>query len=203
MLSPTALVATALVATAMLTAPTHAHPSGLECGTDSTTRLQLGKTVMEGPVTDGSFNADGVEVSFRLGKEKEPSEVYVSVDKTVATAMFFAARIVGPGTLRIAKGNPFLAMTANCTKQLYTNVTSNHGVYVFYAEGATEASRIHVGYSDKGPKGIALIQQKPETATQQVPTCSCIKTPTCAAGSKPVKAGNCGNHGQYPYYCCQ
>lgn len=72
------------------------HPAGLECANDKTTRLRLGATVMGGPVVDGSVSDNGLEVSFRLGKTGEPSEVYVSVDKTVATAMYFAARYVPP-----------------------------------------------------------------------------------------------------------
>ena len=34
------------------------------------------------------------------------------------------------------------------------------------------------------------------------PSCLCIKKPTCAAGEHAAATGNCGNHGQYPYYCC-
>lgn len=70
-------------------------------------------------------------------------------------------RISGPGTLHIVKGNPFLAMTANCTTQLYTNVTSSHGVYAFTASGATSESKVHVGYSATGPKGISLVSAAP------------------------------------------
>ena len=32
--------------------------------------------------------------------------------------------------------------------------------------------------------------------------CTCIEEPTCAAGTHSEEKGNCGNHGQYPYYCC-
>jgi len=32
--------------------------------------------------------------------------------------------------------------------------------------------------------------------------CLCIKKPVCAAGNHPENTGNCGGHGQYPYYCC-
>ena len=32
--------------------------------------------------------------------------------------------------------------------------------------------------------------------------CTCMQKPTCSAGEHPRSAGNCGGHGQYPYYCC-
>jgi hypothetical protein len=47
---------------------------------------------MGGPVTEGT---DGVvDVHFKLGQAGEPSIVTVSVHKTVATKLFFAAKYV-------------------------------------------------------------------------------------------------------------
>jgi hypothetical protein len=80
----------AVIAIVTLAALVIAHPGGLECGTDTTSRLTLGATVMGGPVTEGT---DGVvDVHFKLGQAGEPSIVTVSVHKTVATKLFFAAK---------------------------------------------------------------------------------------------------------------
>jgi len=35
-----------------------------------------------------------------------------------------------------------------------------------------------------------------------IPNCTCIQKPICQQGFAPTQTGNCGNHGQYPYYCC-
>ena len=32
--------------------------------------------------------------------------------------------------------------------------------------------------------------------------CSCIQAPVCPVGYHSEPAGNCGGHGQYPFYCC-
>lgn len=34
------------------------------------------------------------------------------------------------------------------------------------------------------------------------PKCTCIDKPSCPAGQTPTETGNCGGHGQYPYFCC-
>mmetsp|Transcript_126354 Transcript_126354/g.178347 ORF Transcript_126354/g.178347 Transcript_126354/m.178347 type:complete len:163 (+) Transcript_126354:21-509(+) len=156
-----------VVGLAAIVALVTGHPAGLECGTDTTTRLRLGATVMDGPVTDGSVSDDGLDVEFRLGRPGTPSEIYVRVDKTVASAMYFAARITGPGEVKVVKGNPYLVLTKNCTKQVFTNTTSRYGVYAFQAQGATAESKVHVGYSSTGPKGIALVSAPAKPAVAQ------------------------------------
>ena len=40
-------------------------------------------------------------------------------------------------------------------------------------------------------------------AVAAAPNCTCIEKPSCPAGSHAEPAGNCGGHGQYPYYCCK
>ena len=41
------------------------------------------------------------------------------------------------------------------------------------------------------------------TGAATAANCTCIGKPSCLAGSHAEPAGNCGGHGQYPYYCCK
>lgn len=80
------------VAVVTLAALALAHPGGLECGTDATSRLKVGATVMEGPVTEGTDGA--VKVEFKMGRPGEAGAVMIEVHKSVATKLYFAAKSV-------------------------------------------------------------------------------------------------------------
>eukprot|EP00729_Bicosta_minor_P017196 gene17196-19217_t len=78
---------TAALALAML-ALSEAHPGGLECGTDATTRLQIGATVMSGPVTAGDSKSDKIKV-----KTNFKSKTGLTVNIHAHESMYFAVRV--------------------------------------------------------------------------------------------------------------
>ena len=120
-----------------------AHPAGLECGTDATSRLQAGQTIMKASVVD----ATDATVKVTVDGDK--------VTVTTPLAYYFAARAFGPGAeLTLDGSDSFLLATANCTQQIYTNTTNpTAGSYTFSQKGATS---IVVGYAIK-PGVVSLV----------------------------------------------
>ena len=66
-------------------------------------------------------------------------------------------------------------------------------VATFSFTAARADAAVHPYNTSKDPTSAAASQR---------PTCTCIEKPTCPPGKAPAEAGNCGGHGQYPYYCC-
>jgi len=60
------LALAAVLAAAMVCHLATAHPEGLECGTDSTTRLALGKVIMGLPVLAGTGGDGNVRTAATL-----------------------------------------------------------------------------------------------------------------------------------------
>jgi hypothetical protein len=122
-----------------------AHPASLECGTDQTSRMQIGQVVMGGAVAAGS-PADGVQVAY----DAKSGAVGVVAPK----GFYFAVKMFG-GDLKTT--NPNLVATSNCTSQFYTT-TGNGGLFNLTASlSSTSAPYIAVGYSNSGPPGMKLL----------------------------------------------
>ena len=144
-LTPFLLAASAVLCAGLCSA----HPEELECGTDQTSRLQIGQVVMGGAVAAGS-PADGVHVAY----DAKSGAVRVVAPK----GYWFAVKMFG-GDLNTT--NPNLVGTSYmCTSQFYTT-TGNGGVFNLTASlSSTSAPYIAVGYSNSGPPGLKLVTTK-------------------------------------------
>jgi len=120
------------------------HPAGMECGTDASTRMKLGATIMGGPVAPG-VDADGVKVVMKGAG---------SATVTAPVGMFFAAKIIGGGTVK--PGDAGLAQTTNCSSQVYTPTASSTS-YDLLIKATGKNATLAIGYNNAGPPGIKLI----------------------------------------------
>jgi hypothetical protein len=106
---------------ALLLLLSSAHPGLLECGTDATSRMFPGATVMMGPVTppptDGSCTCCPVNATI---------DKYGLVTVFVPHGIFYALRVFGGATIDKPAG-PDFGMTANCSSQVYTISATNEG----------------------------------------------------------------------------
>ncbi len=112
-----------------------AKPNLLECGTDATSRLQVGQTIMGHPVANAADAA---------------VKVAVNADKVTITTPFgtyFTARAFGPGA-ELALNSPefFLGATKGCNQQIYTKAPNFRSTYTFSQKNATS---IVVGYAQE------------------------------------------------------
>ena len=124
---------------------------GYSGGTDSTTRLALGATVMGGPVTEGDFGKDGVKAIF----DKTSGQVAVAAPD----GTYFAVRLMGGGSL--VPIDTLTNQTSACKSQAYVALGhADGGVYNFTASGHSADGYIAVGYSAAGPPGIKLVTSK-------------------------------------------
>merc|ERR1711970_361734 len=94
---------------AMLLVQAYSHPAGLECGTDTSTRLQVGQTIMSSTVANAPTDT--------------PIKVEVqgaTVTVTSQSGTFFAARAFGEGaTISPTSGDSSLSLTKDCSNQVY------------------------------------------------------------------------------------
>ena len=116
------------------------HPAGLECGTDDTSRLKVGATIMGAPVVAGpakpATGTPGVEIMSSTNK----------LVTFKAESVYFAAKVFGDGaTLTCHEGFNNITHTANCTSQLYTVSDLAKGPQFFICDHA-KASSITIGY---------------------------------------------------------
>merc|ERR1712159_9635 len=117
-----------------------AHPSGLECGNDNTTRLSVGQTIMGNKVVAAPADA--------------PVKLSINGDDVTVTApagTYFALKSFGKGAkLTLSDKEAHMAPSENCTNQIYTNTTST--TYTLKQHGAT---RLVVGYNIGANSGSA------------------------------------------------
>ena len=112
-----------------------AHPIALEGGTDATTRLKVGGTIMYAPVVAAAATDTAVQI--------------VSTTSTTVTfkadAVFFAIRASGAAaTIKCHEGFN-ISNTANCTNQAYLGSALPVGSQTITCDH-TGASAISIGY---------------------------------------------------------
>ena len=143
---PAAALATA-AALLTLVAAVRSHPAELECGTDATTRLQVGAVVMGGAASMGPA-VDGVSVKYDVGAG--------NATVIAPAGTFFAVRLQGGGSLTAADPT-LLHQTAGCPAQLFTPTTgAAGGTYDVQVNTTNKTAFLVVGYSGMGPPGIKL-----------------------------------------------
>ena len=158
---------------ALLSTLAAAHPKALECGSDSTTRLRVGQTIMMASVADaGAGAAATVTVSG--------SSVTVHADAGV----FFAVRAVGAGaTLSVGPGD--LAETADCTSQVYYNGTgTSAGTWTL---SHTKATSIVLGYASA--PGVVSLVTAHIAPSPPTPPPAPAALPVTSAGSLALGSG--------------
>lgn len=118
---------------AVLVQVVRSHPAGIECGTDATTRLRAGQTIMKATVADAPADAT-VKVDVKGS----------TVTVTSKAGTYFAARAFGAdATLTLTQGDATLNLTKDCSNQVYT-LSGNSTTYTFKQ---TKATSIVVGYA--------------------------------------------------------
>jgi hypothetical protein len=109
----------------------------VSCGTDATTQLQLGQTIMGQPTAKGLDGA--VSVAFNA------SNIVVSAPP----GMQFAARLMGAGTAMLIPDQSTMGSTANCNCQVFSNKNPPGGTYVMSLKGLPEpGAYVVVGYAN-------------------------------------------------------
>ena len=126
-----------------------AHPGALECGTDSTSRLKVGATIMGAPVVAGAGKVppggSGVEIMTTSDK---------LVEFKASSDVFFAIKAFGPGAqLTCHEGFNNLTATANCTSQIYTASALAKGPQFFICDH-TKATGFAIGYGTGGAVSV-------------------------------------------------
>ena len=102
----------------LLASGASAHPAGLECADDATTRLVVGKTIMGHPVAAAPA-ANPVAIAYDTYSQ--------TLSVTAAAGVFFAVRAsdgVSLYDLAAAGTGATVAMSTNCTSQAYLNSTA-------------------------------------------------------------------------------
>ena len=137
-----AAVAALFVASLVTVSVVFAHPSSLECGTDATTRLAVGKAIMGMNTIAGDPKADNITVTVKtLGTAK-------SVVVDAGANNFFALRLMGGGSL--APADATLNLTSQCNVQVYTPNGAG-GKYVAAIKGGAAGGKVVLGYNSQGP----------------------------------------------------
>ena len=133
------------VATTLLSF-TRAHPAGLECGTDATSRLTVGSTIMNAPT-----------VAAGPGHEADVSATATGNVVTIKPSLgyFFAAKAFGSGAT-ISPPTGLIAMTTNCSNQVYFNGTGTEAPADYTVTVSAGTTKVVVGYA-KGPGAVSLI----------------------------------------------
>jgi hypothetical protein len=132
----------------------YSHALFLECGTDASTRLRVGQTIMQSTVEDAPADSP-VKV------EVQGSTVTVSLQPGIT----FAAKAFGEGAT-ISPVDTSLRLTRDCANQVYTARKSST-----YSFTHNKAESIVVGYHKPGlipfaPGKVYLVTAKvPTTAT--------------------------------------
>jgi len=123
----------------------HSHPAGLECGTDDSTRLRAGQTIMKSKVAAAPADAPvKIDVSGSI------------VKITSKAGTHFAAKAFGDGAT-LSTTDSSLSLTKSCTNQVYT-VSGNLTTYTFQH---AKAASIVVGYAS-APGVVSLVTAKIE-----------------------------------------
>merc|ERR550514_98026 len=114
----------------------YSHPNYLECGTDASTRLRVGQTIMQSAVEDAPTDSP-VKVVV------EGSTVTVSSQAGIT----FAVKAFGEGaTVSPDAEDTSLRLTKDCSNQVYTV----NGKSVTYTFTHNKAESIVVGYHKPG-----------------------------------------------------
>lgn len=156
----------------------YSHPAGLECGTDASTRLRVGQTIMKSTVATAPTDSP-VKVDV------QGSTVTVSSK----AGIFFAAKAFGEGaSLSLSAGDASLNLTKTCTNQVYT-VDGKSASYTFTHD---KAESIVVGYSSK-PSVVSLITVK-VSAVAEAMDMKCPSGPLVHASAQitTTAAASCG-----------
>jgi len=119
-----------------------AHPVSLECATDATTRLIPGREmIMQGDVTPPPA---GTGLTATIIKTQKGT---LAANVTVPRYFFFAARLMGGGTLTPTSSE--LSLTANCTVQVYQVASASTTVsHIIDIAGADKGGYVTVGFTD-------------------------------------------------------
>ena len=127
-------------------AAVQAHPSSLECGTDATTRLRYGATIM-GRKVGMSGLLDGVIVGNTCwGGVMQ----YMSV--TAPNGTFLAVRVMGPGEIAPASLENQTALKFTCPKQVYTQTAPGGRYARMTLINATNETSVVVGAWNGKPR---------------------------------------------------
>jgi len=128
-----------------------AHPAGLECGTDATSRLKIGATIMGTAVTEAPANQTSIAVTV-TGHH---------VQIKAAAGVYFAVRAFGDGAALFDFPAPILA-TANCSVQGYLNGTVDPPPAKIYTlQHNDKTDRIVVAYATPESAGaVSLVTTK-------------------------------------------